>query len=92
LSVQPAWSVGEAERRGAQGACHELSDQAGERRRKAEALKFTKDTLLNKQVRYSRASESVVSLRLATTSDDFSSLAVGKGGCSRRPAPPTPLT
>lgn len=45
----------------------------------ATALEFTKDTLLNKQVRYSRASESVVSLRLATTNDDFSSLAVGKG-------------
>ncbi|MFS8097511.1 cellulose-binding domain-containing protein [Lentzea alba] len=44
----------------------------------AAALKFTRETLLDRQVRYSRASASVITLRLADN-DDFATLAVSKG-------------
>ena len=44
----------------------------------AGALKFAQDTLLGKPVRYSRASESAISLRLADNSD-YATLAVSKG-------------
>lgn len=44
----------------------------------ATALKFTQDTLLGKQVRYSRASPSAITLRI-TNNDDFAALAVSKG-------------
>ncbi|MGW6929114.1 cellulose binding domain-containing protein [Lentzea sp. NPDC054927] len=44
----------------------------------ATSLKFTQDTLLGKPVRYSRASESSISLRL-NNNDDFAALAVSKG-------------
>jgi endonuclease YncB( thermonuclease family) len=44
----------------------------------AAALKFAKDTLLGKPVRYSRASESVITLRLAND-HDYAFLAVSQG-------------
>lgn len=44
----------------------------------AGALKFAQDTLLGKPVRYSRASESAISLRLADNTD-YATLAVTKG-------------
>jgi hypothetical protein len=44
----------------------------------AGALRFAKDTLLGKQVRYSRASETAITLRLADNSD-YAFLAVSKG-------------
>lgn len=44
----------------------------------AGALKFAQETLLGKPVRYSRASESAISLRLADNSD-YATLAVSKG-------------
>ncbi|WP_052685368.1 cellulose binding domain-containing protein [Lentzea aerocolonigenes] len=45
------------------------------------AVKFAKDTLLGKPVRYSRASEAAITLRLANTPDqtDYATLAVSKG-------------
>jgi hypothetical protein len=42
------------------------------------ALKFGRDTLLGKKVRYSRASESAISVRLADNSD-YATLAVSQG-------------
>ncbi|MFI6094671.1 cellulose binding domain-containing protein [Lentzea sp. NPDC051213] len=42
------------------------------------AVKFARDTLLGKQVHYSRASESLISLRLPNN-DDYAALAVSKG-------------
>lgn len=45
----------------------------------ATALKFAKDTLLGKPVRYSRASASVITLRLNNTNDDYATLAVRQG-------------
>lgn len=44
----------------------------------AGALKFAKDTLLGKKVRYSRASETAITLRL-TDNTDYAVLAVSKG-------------
>ncbi|MFS8099496.1 cellulose-binding domain-containing protein [Lentzea alba] len=44
----------------------------------AAAVKFAQDTLLGKQVRYSRASETAISLRLGNN-DDYAALAVSKG-------------
>ncbi len=47
----------------------------------AGALKFARDSLLGKHVRYSRASEAAITLRLADTPDhtDYATLAVSKG-------------
>ncbi len=44
----------------------------------APALKFARDTLAGKPVRYSRASESVITLRLSNN-DDYATLAVRQG-------------
>ncbi|WP_346127459.1 cellulose binding domain-containing protein [Lentzea roselyniae] len=46
----------------------------------AGALKFAKETLIGKPVRYSRASESAITLRLANdTNSDYATLAVSRG-------------
>ena len=53
----------------------------------AAALAFARETLLGKQVHYSRASEALITLRL-NNNDDYATLAVSRGAMRADPADP----